>query len=165
VNIFALDADPIRAAEMACDQHVVKMATETAQMLSTVCRLHGVNVGYKVSHANHPCTKWARATRENFDWLQLHGRGLCAEYTYRYGKVHAASHVLRDIQRLGEGLAFEGTGLQPFAKCMPDEFFDEDPVQAYRRFYIGAKSRFARWRKNRLPPEWYSAGLLQQHRV
>jgi len=162
VNIFALDADPIRAAEMACDQHVVKMATETAQMLSTVCRLHGVNVGYKVSHVNHPCTKWAGTTQENFRWLVEHGLGLCGEYTYRYGKVHAAATVIREVHQACLSVEFTEKELQPFAKCMPDEFFDEDPVQAYRRFYIGAKSRFARWRRNRPEPEWYTAGRIKQ---
>ena len=147
---------------MACDQHVVKMATETAQMLSTVCRLHDVNVGYKISHAKHPCTLWAGTTRENFDWLQAHGDGLCAEYTYRYGKVHAASLVLQDIREAANALTFEREGLLPFAKCMPEEFYDEDPIKAYRNFYLGSKARFARWRKTRSAPEWFIAGQVTQ---
>ena len=161
MNIFALDADPIRAAEMACDQHVVKMATETAQMLSTVCRLHGVNVGYQISHANHPCTKWARATKENFRWLVSHGAALCDEYTYRYGKRHAALSVIDAVSEHEDAISYSDRGLLPFVKCMPDEFFDEDPVQAYRNFYIGDKSRFARWRKARPEPAWYVSGLIQ----
>ncbi len=165
MNIFALDADPIRAAEMACDQHVVKMATETAQMLSTVCRLHGVNVGYKISHPKHPCTLWAGVTRENFEWLQRHGLGLCAEYTHRYGKVHAAAAIIRETAEASCLLPFPEEGLRPFAKCMPPEFFDEDPVQAYRNFYLGAKSRFARWRKARPAPEWFVAGMSDRTSV
>lgn len=36
VNIFYLDHDPAVAARYHCDKHVVKMVTETAQLLSTV---------------------------------------------------------------------------------------------------------------------------------
>lgn len=145
---------------MACDQHVVKMATETAQMLSTVCRLHGVNVGYKVSHAKHPCTIWAGTTRENFRWLIQHGYALCDEYTYRYERTHGTRKTIEEVHEHETELTFEAEGLQPFAKCMPPEFFDEDPVQAYRKFYLGSKARFARWRKNRPPPEWFIAGQV-----
>lgn len=39
MNIFYLDSDPIIAAQMQCDKHVVKMIVESAQMLSTAHRL------------------------------------------------------------------------------------------------------------------------------
>lgn len=35
MNIFALDEDPIKAAQYHCDKHIVKMATEYCQILST----------------------------------------------------------------------------------------------------------------------------------
>ena len=33
MNIFYVDKDPVIAAQMMCDKHVVKMILETAQML------------------------------------------------------------------------------------------------------------------------------------
>ena len=39
MNIFYLDKNPKIAAEMHCDKHVVKMITETAQLLSTAHRI------------------------------------------------------------------------------------------------------------------------------
>ena len=39
MNIFVLDRDPYKAAEMMCDKHVVKMILESAQMLSTAHRV------------------------------------------------------------------------------------------------------------------------------
>ena len=36
MNIFVLDTNPITAAQMQCDKHVVKMVLETAQILSTI---------------------------------------------------------------------------------------------------------------------------------
>ena len=79
MNLFVLDSDPGLAAQMACDQHVVKMPVETAQMLSTVCRLRGIPLGYKPTHIHHPCTKWVGMSKENFLWALNHGLGLCRE--------------------------------------------------------------------------------------
>ena len=39
MNIFVLSENPYEAAWMQCDKHVVKMVTESAQMLSTVHRM------------------------------------------------------------------------------------------------------------------------------
>ena len=39
MNIFVLDKDPIVAAKMACDKHIVKMILESAQMLCTAKRV------------------------------------------------------------------------------------------------------------------------------
>ena len=43
MNIFYLDKDPVIAAQMMCDKHVVKMILESAQMLSTAHRVCGGN--------------------------------------------------------------------------------------------------------------------------
>ena len=39
MNIFAINENPIVAAQEQCDKHVVKMIVESAQMLST-CLLY-----------------------------------------------------------------------------------------------------------------------------
>ena len=60
MNIFYLDRHPIKAAQMMCDKHVVKMILESAQMLSTAHRVldgdeYADKVGlYKMAHKNHP---------------------------------------------------------------------------------------------------------------
>lgn len=152
MNIFVLSRSPARAAEMACDQHVVKMPTETAQMLSTVLRQLCVEVGYKSSHAKHPCTLWAGATADNFSWLVEHGRALCFEYTWRYHKVHAAKEV---IVACSEYVSKVPAGpLTPFAQAMPEVYRQPDAVKAYRAYYIGEKLKFARWAKTRGTPSW-----------
>jgi hypothetical protein len=38
MNIFILDENPVTAAKMQCDKHVVKMIIESAQMLCTAHR-------------------------------------------------------------------------------------------------------------------------------
>ena len=165
MNIFVLDEDPAIAAAMACDQHVVKMVTETAQLLSTACRLHGVNVGYKPTHQNHPCSMWARESWGNFGWLLMHGLALSGEYTYRYGKTHAAGSVLSEIMEAVTYRDFEAKEQTPFAQCMPVQYRGTDAVQAYRAFYLGEKARFARWRKSRPAPDWFVAGQVAEVRV
>ena len=39
MNLFILDQDPVVAAQLQCDKHVVKMIVESAQMLSTAHRM------------------------------------------------------------------------------------------------------------------------------
>ena len=36
MNIFVLDRDPVKAAQMMCDKHIVKMIIESFQMFSSV---------------------------------------------------------------------------------------------------------------------------------
>lgn len=165
MNIFVLDEDPFKAAQMACDQHVLKMATETAQILNTNSLFLGGESfvrdyypygPYLKTHVNHPCTVWARETRGNFEWLVQHGYGLCLEYTRRFNKVR---NVQRAIEWVWEnGAAPESGELTPFALCMPDEFKTDDFVESYRRLYIEKKSDFARWLHSD-PPTWYTEGL------
>ncbi len=49
------------------------MTLESCQLLST--DLHGLNnpgAPYRKSHYNHPCAKFTRASRENFNWVLAH---------------------------------------------------------------------------------------------
>ena len=63
MNLFYLHRDPVEAARMQCDRHVVKMILETAQMLSTAhIELDGIQVAYKATHKNHPSTVWVRSS-------------------------------------------------------------------------------------------------------
>lgn len=146
MNIFVLDANHMLAAKYQCDKHVVKMILETAQMLSTI------NGGpYKPTHANHPCTVWARESTSNYYWLWLHGLALCAEYKARYGKRHKCHSVIRD---LGMPNNVPRGELTPFAQCMPEQYRQADPVQAYRAFYKGEKAKFAVWNYSPKPTWW-----------
>ena len=90
MNIFVLSENPIKAARLQHDKHILKMVLETAQMLCSAFE----NAPYKKTYINHPCTVWARTSRNNFDWLVLHGLALATEYTYRYNKTHASEKVI-----------------------------------------------------------------------
>lgn len=109
MNIFVFDKSPVVSAEQAIDKHIVKMPTESCQMLHTNALYFHYKEIYEVepslkdlkefhSHINsnlmkpamlnHPSTIWARETPQNFLWLYRHAHALCDEYTYRYGKEH-----------------------------------------------------------------------------
>ena len=163
MNIFITDTNPRTAAENLADVHVVKMALESAQMLSTALYHVGVEenempltksgTAYKATHKNHPCTIWAQSSRANFSWLAQHGWWICQEYTHRFGKVHACQSPIEQMwgmdKRIPEG------DMTPFAQAMPDEFKHESAVVAYRQYYIEGKSEIAKWDKGRSAPTWF----------
>lgn len=152
MNIFRVDNDPIVAARMLCNRHVVKMVLETAQMLSTI------NGGpYKPTHANHPCTLWAKASKCNYAWLALHGLALCDEYTARYSKRHKCEDIIEQLSAIPESI--EPLACTPQPLCMPDEYKRDSIVESYRAYYRGDKAYFATWPAG-LTPEWFDAKAL-----
>lgn len=152
MNIFVLDLDPRQAAADQCDKHVVKMILETAQILSTVHHGYGSTAPYKATHRHHPSTRWAAASKANYDWLHAHLRALLAEYTDRYGKQHAVETKGVVHALLAPPPGIPDVGLTPFAQAMPDEYRrPDDPVAAYRAYYQGAKADFARWKTGKVP--------------
>lgn len=153
MNIFFLDTDPIKAAQYQNDKHVVKMVLETAQLLSSVHYFcpSVYNPEYKLTHKNHPCAKWARASVSNYVWLCRHGLALCGEYTHRYGKVHKSQRIIDDCFRYIPSIEADDFTEPP--QAMPDEYKRKSFVEAYRAYYIAEKLSFSTW-KNRDMPEW-----------
>ena len=182
INIFVLDPNPYKAASMHCDKHVVKMILETAQMLSTAHRVldgkkiviesyideYGIkhrkktvwkltgdidNTLYAAAHTNHPSTKWIRESNNNYMWAWCLMRGLCLEYTKRYGKIHfTETKLLSILSNPPINIPIYYKTLQPL--CMPDEYKCDDVVKSYRSFYIGAKKDFAVWKHSNQPDWW-----------
>ena len=153
MNIFILDRDIPTCARYHADQHVVKMILESTQMLCTVSSQCGLQVPYRPTHMKHPCTLWTGRSLANWKWLRRLALQLNAEFKYRYRKEtdHASAAVARDL--LPPPLP--DTGLTEFAQAMDAKYqVPGDPVQAYRNFYIGEKSRFAAWTR-RKPPKWF----------
>jgi len=199
MNIFVLSESPLKSAHHMCDKHIVKMPVETAQMLSTIHRMldgeeyvdysktgrrirrwthpydEDMPDGKFLYHAtmmNHPCTIWARETLGNYLWLVSHGLELCREYTRRYDRRHASESIIEFCnyswpKNIDRDTYHKET---PFAQAMPDEYKVEgDAVSAYRKYYIGEKAKFARWKKgvghpqghHDHQPEWFAGeGIL-----
>ena len=146
MNIFFLHLWPKTAAEYHCDKHVVKMIIETAQLLYTAHWLlnpEGLpENAYKKAHVNHPCAIWARKTLCNYMWLACLGWWLCKEYSYRYGedKKHKTEpHIEWLMHNPPASIPYRP--LTRPALAMPDEYKQEDYIQAYRTFYIESKMK------------------------
>ena len=164
MNIFALDENPIYAAMYQCDKHVVKMTLETAQLLSSVHHMiatpeHPAPSGiYATTHEHHPSTKWAAETSGNYMWLYVHFNALADEYTYRYGKTHKSWAKLRH-QLWQPPRGINHAPRTSFAQAMPDEYKHDDPVTAYRTYYVADKADFLKY--SRRPAPWW----LEVHRL
>ena len=162
MNIFVLDLDPVKAARMHCDKHIPKMCVEAAQMMASALRRHGATdeqmpfrkdgkSRYKGGYKNHPCTRWAGDSRDNFIWLARHAQALLTEYSNRFDKVHACNGPIH-IMSCKDYIIPEG-GLMHFAQAMPDKYRDDDAVKAYQAYYHS--KQFAKWEKGTPAPDWW----------
>ena len=146
MNIFALSKCPEESAQQMIDKHVIKMPTETCQMLHTnilylnYLQQYGEEPQLKDLKAfhqeigselmkpamlNHPSTIWARQSLANFDWLYEHGLALCREYTYRYDKRHGShDRIINGMKLLEENASFGflHSELTPVTIAMDDSY-------------------------------------------
>lgn len=155
MNIFFLDQDPKLAAQYHCDKHIVKMVLESAQILSTIHRLNGLDEGYKITHRYHPCTVWAGKFIENYQWLRELISALNQEYRYRYYRQgnHMSYNVVSVLSK--SSLPSNGGTISAPALAMPDECkIAGDPVASYRAYYKSHKADIAKWSR-RQQPEWW----------
>lgn len=107
-----------------------------------------------IGHFHHPCTIWVRTNARNFLWALELGDELCAEYSRRYRKVHAAVPIL-DWVRAHDIPAPPASRKTPFPQAMPDECkVPGDAVAAYRNFYHTHKVSFATWKYSETPKWW-----------
>jgi hypothetical protein len=161
MNIFVLDECPMQSARWLCDKHIVKMPLESAQMLSTAHRvIDGDEYAdqvklYKAAYINHPCSKWCRESKMNYRWLYAHFRTLVEEYEDRYQRTHGCRVLLGPLARIPSGI--QAIDLTPPPQAMPQPLrIADNPVNAYRNYYLAEKSRIAKWERNptRIPP-WF----------
>jgi hypothetical protein len=155
MNIFVLDLDFNKCAQYHADRHCVKMILEGAQLLNNAIQQHNPDFSkiYKVTHKNHPASKWASTNRANFNWLNNLVLALCKEYTYRYGRIHKCQSILEYFATSEFNIPIGE--LTPFAQCMPEIYRQTNAVEAYREYYRKEKQHIAQW-KNRPIPYWWN---------
>ena len=54
-------------------------------------RCIGRNMLSRKTHANHPVTKWVRASRCNWIWALTHAEALAFEFAYRFNRHHQSA--------------------------------------------------------------------------
>lgn len=179
MNIFYLSKSIQECVEMHCNKHVVKMVTEYVQIMSTTHRVLDGEEQYvlsakgrrqktfvlqsvgdnelmnKATHFNHPSTAWARSNRSCYEYLHKLTVALCAEHTHRYGTIRSCvTSGLLDRLATPPANIKDGEFTEP-PPAMDDEYIVAgDPVESYRRYYMGKKRHIAEW-KNRPVPYWY----------
>lgn len=144
MNIFYLHPNPIKAPTYLYNKHSVKMILETAQMLCTAHHIAGDpnDAPYKAAFVNHPSTKWARSSKQNYQWLYDYFVSLCIEYHKRYNRTHmTAIKCIEPLEKVPHNIPDSGFTQPP--QCMPDKYKTDCSLQAYWRYYIGAKSHIA----------------------
>ena len=98
----------------------------------------GGEQAYRPVHLHHPCTKWIRASLENYIWACDLAIAIGHEFTFRYGKIHgcqAHAEWLRQNPPLLPSL-----GLQTFAIAMNLEYkISDDPIECYHHYYRTSK--------------------------
>lgn len=158
MQIFILDVDIKKNAEYYVDRHVCKIQTEIAQCLCTVYKQFEFNIPdflYKETHAKHPCVLWLKESKQNFGYGISLGLALHDEYNYRYpknGKYQKEKFLFNWLKNnIPENL--ENKGLTPFAQAIPEQYKQENVIQAYRQYYKEEKKHLFKW-TNREVPEW-----------
>ncbi len=151
MNIFHLSASPRESVIWHADPHVLKMGIEAAQMLSTawhvaapreIRMVEGVpylqnQYIYKATHTNHPMALWVRENAANYSWTWQYGNALMDEYWHRWGKdsrlQHATRVVINALQDIPDDIP-DGDFTPP-PQCMPEEFRNDNYIEAYRAYY------------------------------
>lgn len=176
MNIFAVNNDPVLAAQQMCDKHVVKMPLESCQLLATCFSLERLakpdvprtkkGTPYKHFNPKHTSSIWTRSTRANFEWLIDHADALFEEKYFRYPKNgRHFSHDFFDwvVDHMDEAKIGSSSILEKFSLAIKEDtncrqhpdFQDFDPVDKYRLYYLLDKGEIATWNKTRQPPKWW----------
>lgn len=153
MNIFLLDYSKKRCAEYHNNKHLIKMITESAQILSTCLYFYNLSAPYRKTHVNHPCCKWVRKSLLNYQWLWELTNFLGKEYTYRYGKQHLSHKRLLEQIPYSPSIRFPLKKFTYPPNCTPYKNI-EDPVRAYRKYYNKDKRYFCKWKKRSIP-KWF----------
>jgi hypothetical protein len=183
MNIFYLDKDPKKCAEMHVDKHCVKMILEYAQLLSTAHRLldgtqsvglsktgrkqvryvlpdERESILYSATHINHPSAIWCRQSSANYMWLAELLEECCIEYSYRYGKIHKveSSGLMQSLKNTFPKNIPDKPFTEP-TPAMPDECkVPGDSIKSYRNYYLMNKSHLWSWKgkiNKRETPFWF----------
>jgi hypothetical protein len=135
---------------MLDDRRVVKMTTETAQMMSDAIGINGGEPFYKKCNPNHPCTKWVARSSSNFRWALSLIQWLNVEYMTRYpGKNHGA-YLKAVYTCLDQAYLIPRGPLTPFQNS--SLFKDEQDV-----FLAYKKTMIHKWANYKREPRWTNA--------
>ncbi len=165
MNIFKTNPCLIKSAQELPNKLVVKMPTETAQILATGFPLSRLadddcprtKTGEIRGHFNpkHPSCLWARETSSNFLELLYHGLSLSEEYSTRYKKTHDSLRFLEWVDKNIKQSNVPHGALTKLKLAMPVKYqiFNED-YKCYQYFMNSEKS-YSLWPSVTKIPDWW----------
>lgn len=154
MNIFWLAHGIDESVKALCDKHVVKMVLETAQLLCSAYKDTGLDPPYRVTHYNHPCAVWVRASSKNYEKLCVYGQTIAAEYTHRYTRRHKSLDVIHWCVANKDALTHPHTKPTTPPQCMPEKYKHPDLVTAYRAYYKHKATVIKMTWTKRPKPKW-----------
>ena len=136
------------------------MILESAQMLSTAiwCKnplmaedLYKQESCYLPTHINHPCNKWVRESSSNFIWLKQLVIHLNEEKKIRFNSGnHKSYEIVMQLPVINDNKNFTTPALAITNKAL----HCDDPVLAYRNYYMSDKRHMAKWTNRKIPYWW-----------
>jgi hypothetical protein len=141
------------------DKHVSKMILESAQLLCAANHLHGKGAPYRLTHKNHPCTKWVCESIGHWFWLRGLAEELNREFQYRFsGAPHKSWLVIDALDMPSLPVA----GFREPPTCVADDLRHLPVIEAYRAYYRRDKAHIAKWTL-RGAPSWYDGEQHEYH--
>lgn len=179
VNIFYTDTSPEVCAKNLDNVRIVKMVTETMQILcGAAINVQKKDVKFKPPYKstqgqrNHPCVLWASSSLKNYKWLLKHFIYLEREYQARFPKrkndhTQAYGHyaVMKDWFINNKGLFKHTEFTTPPAATNNEEFasYSRDIRTNYKIIMLHKW-----WLKDTRQPTWapgYPPGWINDERL
>ena len=104
MNVFILDRDIRKSAQMLDDAHLKAQINETCQILMANYN-HKLYPNAKIEHINHPVTKFY-ANKDCLTELVNYGYELVIEYRNRFEKTHQNEFFLDEYVRRTEDIVY-----------------------------------------------------------
>lgn len=163
MNLFILSDNKELSAIYHTDKHIVKMPTETAQMLSFAYHLPTLwnkdkpdfIMAFSKTHNLHPCSIWMQKSLSNWNYTAEFGLELYKEYQHRFNKPDKHQRARKIFEfALSNPPQIADIGLTKFAEAMPEESkIHPCPILNYRNYYRVWKNHIFKWSK-RDTPDW-----------
>lgn len=158
MNLFNLSENFEESAIYHVDRHVVKMPTETSQILidailtfsdvrPPLTKSGSLFKKLSKSQHQHPCAIFCR-TSIGFNYCINYLNALCKEYNYRYKKRHFCENYLEFAIKNKPNLPELEID---FPLAMPEYCRTKDPILSYRLYYNLEKRHLFNWKMRNVP--------------
>lgn len=168
--IYFLDEDPLRAAQMVCDQHIPGQIKRCLTLLSTAHYLFGSEneKHFKPAFRKHPISLWTMQFIEHYEWIRKYMNGLFGEYRKVHGRESQYLSLSPEFVSTPMGLRYQKNyTAQPPTDSYLSEWYrivSEQSKSSWivrtineRVYYelVVCKDMKPKWSGARTKPEWF----------